>query len=98
MNNIWPTRLLPLGLLGANQKSYWHFSHWPSAPIALETIGRIDLSEAVSAKTRRGAWVQIRLRDVPEYAAALALARESYRTGTGVIPQEQFSAPGELKC
>ena len=60
--------------------------------VALEGIGRIDFVETVSAKTRRGQWIQIRLREVPTYVAALALARENYRTGTGTLAEGQFAA------
>jgi hypothetical protein len=58
--------------------------------VALENVGRIDFGETVSARTRRGQWIQIPLREVPTYVAALALARESYRTG--ILAEGQFAA------
>jgi hypothetical protein len=58
--------------------------------VALERVGRIDFVETVSARTRRGQWVNIPLHDVPTYVAALALARESYRTR--ILAEGQFAA------
>jgi hypothetical protein len=58
--------------------------------VALERIGPMDFSETVGAKTRLGTWIQIPLRDVPVYGAALALARESYTNG--IVPRAPFSA------
>jgi hypothetical protein len=56
----------------------------------IEANWKIDFGETVSAMTRTGTWVQIALREVPTYEAALSLARESYRTG--LFPRELSSA------
>jgi hypothetical protein len=56
----------------------------------IEAKWQIDFGKTVSAQTRTGAWVEIPLRDLPLYQAALSLARESYKTG--LVPRELFSA------
>src|SRR6266446_4079267 len=55
---------------------------------ALEKFGITDFAPSISAPTRAGGRVDIPLRTWPVYAAALALAREHYRSG--ILDQDAY--------
>jgi hypothetical protein len=54
----------------------------------LEKAGITAFAPTISAPTRAGGWVDIPLRTWPVYAAALALAREHYRSG--ILDQDAY--------